>query len=57
MRTFLLTIALIALAAPALACGMNKTSAQAGPQTPLPVASSEQPPPTTTTPAQSAPQG
>ena len=42
MRTFLLTIGLLAMAMPALACGMSQTSAQSGQQTPLPVASSDQ---------------
>jgi len=57
MRTFLLTIGLIALAVPALACGMNKTSAQDGQQMPLPVASSDQTPSAPATPAESKPQG
>ena len=56
MRTFLLTIGLIAMAAPALACGMNQTSAQSGQQTPLPVASSDQTPSTPAAPAESKPQ-
>ena len=46
MRTFLLTIGLLAMAVPALACDMSKTSAQSGQQTPLPVASSDQSPST-----------
>ena len=56
MRTFLLTIGLIAMAAPALACGMNQTSAQSSQQTPLPVASSDQTPSTPAAPAESKPQ-
>ena len=51
MRTFLLTIGLIAMAVPALACGMSQTSAQSGQQTPLPVASSDQTPSTSAPPA------
>jgi hypothetical protein len=55
MRTFLLAIGLIAMAAPALACDWNKT-AQDGQQTPLPVATSDQVP-SAPAPAESKPQG
>jgi hypothetical protein len=54
MRTVILAIGLIALALPALACDMNQTAAQ-GQQTPMPVASSDQPP-IPQPPAQSKPQ-
>ena len=55
MRTVILAIGLIALALPALACDMHQTTAQRQ-QTPMPVASSDQPPPIPQPPAQSKPQ-
>ena len=56
MRTFLLAIGLIALAAPALAWPWS-TTAQDGQQTPLPAATSDQTPSTPATPPESKPQG
>ena len=54
MRTLILAIGLIALAMPALACSFNQpTQIQ---QTPMPVASSDQPPPIPQLPAASKPQ-
>jgi len=55
MRTLILAIGLTALALPALACGLNQTAAQRQ-QTPMPVASSDQPPPIPQPEAQSKPQ-
>jgi hypothetical protein len=55
MRTVILAIGLIALALPALACGFNQTATQ-GQQTPMPVASSDQPPPIPQTAPPSKPQ-
>jgi hypothetical protein len=55
MRTLILAIGLIALALPALACSFNQTATQ-GQQTPMPVASSDQPPPIPQPATQSKPQ-
>ena len=55
MRTVILAIGLIALALPALACEFNQTTAR-GQQTPMPVASSDQPPPIPQPATQSKPQ-
>jgi hypothetical protein len=54
MRTLILAIGLIALAMPALACSFNQTTQSQ--QTPMPVASSDQPPPVPQPATQSKPQ-